>query len=195
MGRDMAEKFKQGSKSAKRRGKRRRWRTARPNPPPELILPPVLRAALGLKPAHRHWFVATDRALAALHRRHDAGDRSALLDAIEVLSHNFPVWVRDGFLAAWWRYCRYDVATLDEAFGVERRKGQHLAPAQKRELLRPQVILEVYCRHAKGEPLDQGTFDRVGDELNISGSEVAKIFSEPESDGLRELVRNLQISD
>src|SRR5215471_10634050 len=77
-----------------KRGKRRRWKTRQPNPKPEVIFPPSLWSALGL-PIDRHWFAAADQVLVELHRRYDGGDRSALLDAIHVLSgFSFPVWVR-----------------------------------------------------------------------------------------------------
>jgi hypothetical protein len=188
----MARETKQDGKS----GKRRRWKTRRPNPPPELILPPQLRSALGLSPAFdRRYFDAVDRELMKLHKRYDDGDRSALLDAIYMLGVFFPAWVREGFVEALAQYQQYNVKTLDEAFGVKRLKGQHLKAARKRELLRPQIIFEVYCRHAKGAPLDQGTFEAVGRDLGISGGEATKIFSEPKSDNLRDIVRTLQISD
>lgn len=190
----MAREVKKDGKGGKRRGKRRRWRTSRPKPPPELILPPHLRSALGLS-FDRGWFDAADRALMWCHKRYDGGDRSALLDAIDVLSVFFPAWVREGFAKAWAQYRQHNVKTLDQAFGIKRPKGQHLKAARAREVLRPQIVFSVYCLHAKGAPLDQGIFEQVGRELGISGGEVSRIFSEPESDGLRELVRNLQISN
>lgn len=182
------------AKGAKRGGKRRRWKPIRSNPPPELILPPYLRSALGLT-LDQGWFEAADRALMWCHKRYDAGDRSALLDAVEVLGSFFPAWVREGFVEAWTRYRQYDVQTLDQAFGIKRSKGLHLDKARDRELLRPQIVFGVYCLHAKGVPLDQGLFERVGRELRISTGQVAEIFGEPASDGLRELARNLQISN
>jgi len=125
----------------------------------------------------------------------DDGDRKALLDAIVVLGVFLPVWVREGFFEAWEKYRQYKVKTFDEAIGVKRVKGQHLEAARTREVLRPQIIFEVYYLHAKGAPLDQGTFEKVGRDLGISGGEASRIFSEPESDDLREIVRNLRISD
>ena len=54
-----------------KRGKRRRWKTRRPNPRLELILPPQLRSALGLKPAFdRGYFDAIGRELVRLHKRY-----------------------------------------------------------------------------------------------------------------------------
>src|SRR5262249_36768934 len=169
----------------------------RSNPPPELILPPQVRSALGLSPAFdRRYFDWVDQELVRLHKRYDDGDRSALLDAIYVLGVILPAWVREGFAEAWWtRYCQYKVKTLDEAFGIKRPQGQHLKAARKRELLRPQIIFEVYRRHGKGAAPDQQTFAAVGRDVGISGGEASKIFSEPESDELRELVRNWGISD
>jgi hypothetical protein len=193
MGGNMVRETKQDGK----RGKRRRWKARRPNPKPEVILPPSLWSALGL-PIDRRWFAAADQVLVELHRRYDDGDRSALLDAIDVLSGFFvPAWVREGFHEAWTQYRQYKVATLDQAFGVARPEGQHLKKARKRELLRWQIMFRVYHLHKQGDgaPLDNELFAAVGRELRTSGGQVAKIFGEPESDELRELLRNLRISD
>jgi hypothetical protein len=147
-------------------------------------------------PFDRGWFDAANQDLVKLYKRYDAGDRSALLDAIYLLSGAFfPAWVREGFTEAWAQYRQYNVQTLDQAFGIKRPKGQHLEAARKRELLRPLIVGEVYYRHAKGAPLDQGTFEAVGRALGISGGEVGKIFSEPESDDLRDIVRSLPFSN
>jgi len=185
----MAGKTKKGGE-----GKRRRWKPIRANPPPEWIFPPYMRSALG-GPIDPNWFKVIDRELVRCHERFDRGDKTAVLDALLVIAATFPAWLREATSSALLAYLHYTVKTLDEAFEVERPKGQHFKDARKREVLRPQIILNVYCRYAKGEPLDQGMFDRVGDDLNISGSEAAKIFSEPASDELRELARNLRISD
>jgi hypothetical protein len=149
MGGNMVRETKQDGKS----GKRRRWRTRRPNPPPKLILPPQLRSKRNPR-ADRDYFDAVDRELLELHKRYDDGDRSALLDAIYVLGVFFPAWVREGFAEAWlMRYRQYKVKTLDEAFGIKRPQGQHLKAARDREVLRMPSLL----------PARQGGATRPGD--------------------------------
>jgi hypothetical protein len=200
MGCDMAAGRKpggKGGKGGKRRGKRRRWAIRRHSRPPELILPPQLRTALGLKePVDPRWFAAADRELVEYHKRYDAGDKSAVLDAIEIMSCFFPPWLREAYMSARMAHLRHAVATLDEAFGVERPRGKHLTGAREREMLRGLIMFRVYCLHRQeGAPLDDTTFARVADELGTSTTTIRRIFSEPESDEPRELLRNLPFSD
>jgi hypothetical protein len=195
MGGNMARGIKKGGKGGKQRGKRRRWAPIRQhNTPPELNLPPHPRSS-GAWFVDPHWFKAADRELVRCHERFDRGDRTAVLDALLILAATFPAWLRGATISALMAYRQYTAKTLDEAFGVKRLKGQHHESARNREVLRPQIIFDVYCLHAKGAPLDQAIFEEVGRNLGISGGEASKIFSEPESDELRELVRNLQISN
>ena len=178
------------------RKKRRRWATGRHSHPPEVILPPQLRTTLGW-PVDPRWFVCADRELVEYHKRYDAGDKSAILDAIEILSCIFfPPWLREAYFSARMAHLRHAVATLDEAFGVERPKGKHLPGARERERLRWLIMFRVYCLHRQeGAPLDDTTFARVADELGTSTTTIRRIFSEPESDEPRELLRNLPFSD
>jgi hypothetical protein len=184
----MAKATKKGGKGGKG-GKQRRWKIVPHSRPPEVILPPQLRTAMGW-PVDPRWFAAADQALIQCHERYDAGDKSALLDAVEILSVFFPPWAREAYGSAWAAYRQYAVATLDQAFGVERSGGKHLAKARTREMLRWQIMFRVYCLHRQGAPLDDATFTAVAGELNIGLSTVRRIFSEPESDELRELLRN-----
>jgi hypothetical protein len=189
---DMAKGRRKGGKG----GKQRRWKAVRSRNPVEVILPPHIRSAMGERSDPR-WSVAADQALVQCHERYDRGDKRAVLDAIEILSAFFPPWLREAYVAAWTAHRQYTVETLDQAFGIVRPKGLHLERARKREQLRWQIVLRVYCRHKQGEgaPLDNELFAVVGRELGISGGQAAKIFGEPESDELRELIRNLPVSD
>jgi hypothetical protein len=179
------------AKTGDRGTKRRRWKTEKPATPPQLVLPQHLRAALGW-PVDPDWPAAANRALELCHERYDHGDKGALLDAVEILLNGgSPPWVREAFAAAWSNYRQYEAVTLDEAFGVERPKGSHPKRARERETLRPQIMLRVYELHRQGAPLDLRTFAQVGEELGIDAKTVARIFGEPESDALRELLRKL----
>jgi hypothetical protein len=175
--------------------KRKSWRSNKPAQPPDLILPPDIRAALGWPPDPR-WLRAADRESKKCRERFERGDKLAPFDAIALWSIFFPAWAKDAFFKAWFAYRSYEAVTLDQAFGVERPKGQHIKKAREREVLRWQILFRVYdLHHRKNAPLDAVTFASVGDELGIAGSTVAKIFGEPASDELRELVRTLHFSD
>jgi len=194
MGCDMARGTKRGGKGGKQRGKRRRWAMARHTSSSEVILPPYMRSSLGW-PVDPRWFAAADRKLVQCHERYDGGDNGAVLDAIEILTVFFPPWLREAYILAWTAYRQYAVDTLDQAFRVERLKGKHLDRARTREALRWQIMFRVYCLHGQGAPLDDSTFTAVADELDIGLSTVRRIFSEAESDELRELLRNQPISE
>src|SRR5262249_35006551 len=169
--------------------KRRRWKPAQPSKKPELLLPPHEGWV------DRDWFAAADRELVKLHERYNHGDNRAVLEAIDILSAAFPDWLRQAYFVAWGRYCRYEVDTLDQAFGVERPKGQHIEDARKREELRKPILFRVYYLHyCENKPLDAGTFAQVADELGVSTGLVTQIFGSAESDELREILRNLRIS-
>jgi hypothetical protein len=174
--------------------KQKRWKPNKPAKPPKLALPPDIRSALGLPP-DPSWLRAANRQSKEYRERFGHGDKSALFDAIGLWSAFFPAWAKEAFLSGWFAYRSYEVETLDQAFGITRRKGQHTKQAREREVLRWQILFRVYELYRTGKRLDGETFATVGDELGIAGSTVAKIFGEPESDELRELLRNLQISN
>jgi hypothetical protein len=135
--------------------------------------------------------------LKGCHERFDQGDNRAVLDAVELCGQAglLPLWVRNAFSEAWSAYRHYKAATLDQAFGVERLKGEHIDTRREREELREQILFRVYelC-YQEGAKLDASTFARVGDELGKSATYVQGVFSEPESDELREILRNLRVS-
>jgi hypothetical protein len=167
--------------------KRRRWKPNTTGNRPELILPPDPR-----------FFHASDLLLKRYHERFDRGDKLALLAAVDLCGRAglLPLWARNAFADAWSAYRRYQVPTLDQAFGVERPKGKHFDTRSERERLRELILFRVYYLHyQEAAPLDMETFARVGKEIKKSPSYVSKVFSEPESDALRELLRNLTVSD
>src|SRR6516162_9897015 len=108
MGGNMAKK---AGRDGKRREKRQRWKTSRPNSTPKWAYSPSLRSALGAPlevPFDRDWFDAANQKLMTLHKRYDDGDRSALLDGVEVILHTFaPDWIRERFCNAWADYRQY----------------------------------------------------------------------------------------
>jgi hypothetical protein len=186
-GRDMGS-------ATKKKKKRRRWKPVEPKKSPKWIWPPEIRSALGQPPDPR-WLHGIDQLLQHYHKRYDPGDKLALFQALDIYALFFPAWARTAFRTGWSRYRGYEAATLDDAFGVKRRKGQHLDKARERERLRELILFRVYCLYyQENAPLDGETFAKVGRELGINGSTVAQIFGEPASDALRELLRNLRVS-
>src|SRR5262249_39191922 len=155
-----------------------------------------LRSALGWPAAPRRWLDVSNQALGCHRKRHEAGERGALWDAIDILATIFfPAWVQDGY-SEFRTYCHLrNLEALLQALGLERLKGKHHDRAQRREELRQEIVFRVYQLHATEDaPFDRETFVKVGDELGISGGEVEKIFGEPASKALREILRNLRIS-
>jgi AraC-like DNA-binding protein len=167
--------------------KRRRWAPNSTGERPELILPPDPR-----------FFRATDLLLKRYHERFDHGDKLALLDAVDLCGRAglLPLWVRNAFADAWPAYRTYQAPTLDQAFGVERPTGGHFDKRRERERLRALILFRVYSLHyQEAAPFDMGTFARVAKEIKKSPSYVLDIFSEAESDALRELLRNWPVSE
>jgi hypothetical protein len=167
--------------------KKRRWKSHSTGERPELILPPDPR-----------FFRATDLLLKRYHESFDRGDKLALLEAIDLCGRAglLPLWVGNAFAAALSAYRRYQAPTLDQAFGVERPTGEHFEKRRERERLREWILLRVYSLHyQEAAPFDMGTFARVAKEIKKSPSYVLDIFSEPESDALREPLRNVTVSE
>jgi AraC-like DNA-binding protein len=167
--------------------KRRRWTPNSTGERPELIIPPDPR-----------FFRAIDLLLKRYHERFDQGNKLALLEAVDLCGRAglLPLWVRNAFGDAWSAYRRYQVPTLDQAFGVQRPKGKHFDTRSERERLRELILFRVfYLHYQEAAPFDMGTFARVAKEIKKSPSYVLDIFSEAESDALRELLRNWPVSE
>jgi hypothetical protein len=169
--------------------KRRIWKTIKPEKPPRLLLSPAHRKALGWAP-DPDWYPSLDQSLEKCRARHGSGDPYAALDAIEFLAMTyFPDWLREFYVERWHAYRSHRAGTLDKAFGIKRRK--QLKGAAAREQLREQIVFRVYDLHREGKPIDNQMFAAVGAEVGRSGATVAKIFGEPKSDELRELLRRV----
>jgi hypothetical protein len=112
----------------------------------------------------------TDLAIEDCRKRFEAGEAKALLDAIDFCARSgsvMPLWLVEAFCARYDKWSRYDVKTLDQAFGVE-RKGERISDRKLRESLKPRVALEVSRLHReKKRPIDEALFEQVGAKFDI----------------------------
>jgi hypothetical protein len=155
-------------------------------------LPPRIQEALGRPSFDPHWLAAVDQALQRFHERYDRGDKTALLEAVELYLVAFGAdWVVEAFMESWSQYLRGDVATLGEAFGVVRPKKTQLEKVRADERARPLIVFRAYELYGQGMPFDKDMWETVGEELGIHHSKVERIFGEPASEDLRELLRRL----
>jgi hypothetical protein len=169
--------------------KKRSWKSKVSEQPPELVLPPAVRAAGG-KPPDPAWYQSANQRARECRERYESGDKVALFDAMEIWVEFFPPWGRNAFRDAWRAYREGQVKTLEQAFGIKWSQA-----ARKREYLRERVLFRVYELHREGRPIDRGLFSKVGAEIGCSGSTVDRIFSESASDELREVLRRLPLDE
>ena len=112
-------------------------------------------------------------------RRFEAGDKTALLDAVDLCARSglvMPVWLTEAYCAAYTEWATYGVRSLDEAFGVDHiRKNRKLPDLQERKSLKAAVVVEVN-RLRQEMPIDEHLFDRVGAELNIPMGQARDIY-------------------
>jgi hypothetical protein len=136
------------------------------------------------------------RLLKNYQRRYERGDRTALLQALDLCLECFrgsPSWIADAVMDAIRRWLAYEVATLDEAFGVT-RSGKHINSLREREALRPAIMLRVAQLQQQGEPIGSDTFAKVGNEIGKSEPYVRAVYYDRASAGWRKVLRNLSIS-
>ena len=125
----------------------------------------------------------TERMVEQLRRRYEAREAGALLDAIDFCARAgmpMPLWVAEAFCARFEDWRMFRARSLDAAFGVK-RKGTRLPDRQRREWLKPRVVLSAIRlrqRKGKGKPLpyDISLFERVGAELKIKASTARDLF-------------------
>jgi hypothetical protein len=141
--------------------------------------------------------------LERLWKEFEAGDNRALLDLI-VWSLDAgilpPRKARTEFGARYDPWRLGDVRSLDAAFGVQRRKGKHVALRVKRhrgghadkrpgrEQYRRHIVVRVYELHLdEGMPIDKALFAKVDEELGLGTDTAHDIFYEPASRPWREI--------
>jgi hypothetical protein len=140
------------------------------------------------------------RLLEFYRRRFEAGDREAGLRALLVFHDVFlsPAWLAKMVRQAISDWLAYRAATLDEAFGAPKRRGakkgegKHVRQRAERERLRSAIVFELErLQQQENAPMDNRTFERVGNEINKSAAYVSRVYYEVASTGLRKLAPHL----
>ena len=118
--------------------------------------------------------------MAHMHKRYEAGDKAALLDALRwCLAFNVlaPDWVRAHVNSALIRYLLYEAATLDEAFSVVRSKDpRSLAAGRRAVKLIGEVTMYISSQQKAGSKLDDEFFAAVGRKFGIGKTTVKEYW-------------------
>lgn len=120
----------------------------------------------------------TERLIEDCRRRFEAGDKTALLDAIDLCARSgtvMPVWLAEAYGAGYTAWATYKVRSLDQAFGVE-RKGKRITDLQRREALKAIVVIEVDKLRQENTPTGEGLFEKVSKKLKIPTGQVRAIY-------------------
>ncbi len=121
----------------------------------------------------------TDLAIEDCRKRFEAGDPKALIEAMDYCARSgtaMPMWLGQAACDRFDKWFRYEVKTLDEAFGVE-RKGERVSDRKQRLWLQPRVACEVSRLHREENlPIDEALFEQVGKILNIKAGMVRDIY-------------------
>jgi hypothetical protein len=127
-------------------------------------------------------------------RRYQKGDHMALLDAHYLWLSTFcgpPAWLADGVVEALRKWFAHEAPTLDAAFGVRRTTKAQSKARREREEVRFRVMVRI-AQLAQGGSIDGRLFAIVGDEIGRSEKTVSRIFYDPDSTVMWELVKNFK---
>ncbi|WP_242163382.1 hypothetical protein [Lysobacter sp. M15] len=133
-----------------------------------------------------------------LRDRVERGDGDAVLEAMSLaatLRLVMPVWLASAVTGAVAAYRNHDVKTLDDAFGVQRQKGQQLPAAQSEGQNALYVIAEVLRLHALGKPIDAGTFEEAGATCGVGKTTAEKWFYKHKNDRADVYLVAMQMAD
>ncbi|MCR6651805.1 MAG: hypothetical protein NVV73_10100 [Cellvibrionaceae bacterium] len=111
--------------------------------------------------------------LGVYERCYERGEKEAVLEAVRTCAkHGLPMpnWLATETINNLKKWANYEVKTLDEAFGVQRKKGIHINAERKKWRLEINVPIRVAAYQKEGRSVDQDLFDEVGKELGVSGS-------------------------
>jgi hypothetical protein len=113
-------------------------------------------------------------------RQFEAGEDWALLDAVDFCARAgmpMPEWLVQAFCDRYVDWCLFRVKSLDDAFKVKRPKKMKLKARERRERLKPQVVLWVLrLQRERRVPFDEALFERVGKQLGIGKTTANKIY-------------------
>jgi hypothetical protein len=112
----------------------------------------------------------------------EAGDHAALLEAVDFCARGgmaMPVWLAKEFCQRYEDWRMFRAKSLDQAFGVERRR---IRPKNRAlwAWLKPSITLRVLELHGEGEAKQPDLFDagelRKKHRIKISGASVSKLY-------------------
>lgn len=115
----------------------------------------------------------------------ESGSGEALLEAISLaatLHLPMPTWLAGATTSAIASYRNWNARTLDEAFGVQRPKGQRQDAVLSENANALYVIAEVFRLRAQGEPIDAGTFEKAGRTCGVEKTTAEKWFYKHKKD-------------
>ena len=121
----------------------------------------------------------TDLAIEDCRKRFEAGDPKSLIEAIDFCARSgsaMPMWLGEAVCARFDRWFRYEAKSLDQAFGVERKRAR-ISNRKLRLSLQPRVAWEVIRLHREKKlPIDEALFELVGEKFNISMGTARAIY-------------------
>lgn len=109
---------------------------------------------------------------------YDAGNGVALLNAIWFCGRYkvvMPEWVWIGFSEARFKYVHYEVETLDDAFGLNRPKGQ-INALKKADRLSFAVFNDVWLEKQKYRTVDVQLFAEIGEKHHIGKTLLGELY-------------------
>jgi hypothetical protein len=116
--------------------------------------------------------------LVVLEQRFKRGERSAVLEALDLWLETFegpPRWIADGFFDLLSQWKLRAVPTLDAAFGVHSSTA-HLPAQHRREILRARIMYEISRLSQQGMTRDIRLFEHVGERVGTSSGYVLKVY-------------------
>lgn len=116
----------------------------------------------------------------------ETGDSYALFLAIAYCGNEqiiIPEWAVQALYDGMRKFAHYKVKTLDDAFGITwPHKGTHLKTLEEERRWGLQILNRVSEYSIVGWPIDEGNFEKVGEELGLTTSKVRDIYYKYPSD-------------
>ena len=119
------------------------------------------------------------RLLKRLQLKYEAGEQFALMGALWICGLHetlIPRWAAEAFEKGYFKLARYEVRTLDEAFGARVPKGAQLRALSARERWGRTILDDVMTRRAAGQPIDDRMFEEIGEVIGMKPGTIKDIY-------------------
>jgi len=124
--------------------------------------------------------------LKSLQREYKRGDKLAPIRALlDVLNYGMrsPDWLTEYFSTHIEQWLSLEAKTLDQALGVEWKKGKSFEAARRARRLEERIYNEVTRLHVqKGLPIDEGLFEQVAKSVEVGKTKAAEIYYRAKDD-------------